>query len=104
MDTRFRRVLDEPPGHRPIEPAPTAPLTRVVERLRERTIGTLANARNEGNAEIADAGLLWLEYLDSHGRTTPTALGAAAVATILTGCRGRGSPSPSMYSPTPDDW
>ncbi|WP_067714082.1 hypothetical protein [Nocardia yamanashiensis] len=85
-------------AHRPIEPAPTAPLTRVVERLRERIVGTLANARNEGNAEIADAGLLWLEYLDSHGRTTPSALGAAAVATILTDDQNSCCPSWVQHS------
>ncbi|MFJ9371439.1 hypothetical protein ACIRRA_44560 [Nocardia sp. NPDC101769] len=71
-------------GHRPIEPAPTAPLTRVVERQRERIKGLLANTRHEGNDELADAGLLWLDYLDSHGRAEPSALGAATVARILT--------------------
>ncbi|MGY4103617.1 hypothetical protein ACW2Q0_29250 [Nocardia sp. R16R-3T] len=70
-------------GHRPIQPAPTAPLTRVVERQRERIIGLLANARHEGNDELADAGLLWLDYLDSTCRAEPSALGAAVVATIL---------------------
>ncbi|MCX4094729.1 hypothetical protein [Nocardia sp. alder85J] len=71
-------------GHRPIEAAPTAPLTRVVERQRERIIGLLGNGRREGNAEPADAGMSWLDHLESPGRTEPSALGAAAVATILT--------------------